>query len=285
MNSIAAGNRFSIFSFSLQIGCRRQRDPVETEIRFRDRIVHRIARFAVVPSREATGDVAGADAELHHDRCIAGFRKREGLVDEFDHPRLVDPRIHEPDRAFHGEGVGALLDNGRAFTRNPHRGRSGRRPMTPTEATLDSASEATIGSDGRLPGDGAADRVVYRCGQQWHRQPLHWHRLRYGRRVRPSGPLNRRSGPSIRCETGAPWYPPTYEIPDCSKALVMARMPSPSKYSPSPRRSISTSRAKVRSISVPRLRTWMPLRQRSAAELLLRQTILPCLVTGQPCQG
>src|SRR5687767_9340683 len=52
---------------------------------------------------------------------------------------------------------------------------------------------------------------------------------------------------SSRCDTGAPWYPPTYDTPDCSSALVTARIPSPWKVSPSPRRSDSISLVNCRS--------------------------------------
>src|SRR6185436_12558136 len=54
---------------------------------------------------------------------------------------------------------------------------------------------------------------------------------------------------SIMCDTGAPWYPPTYETPDCSSAFVTARIPSPWKVSPSPSLSFSTSSLNERSIS------------------------------------
>src|SRR2546428_6089595 len=46
---------------------------------------------------------------------------------------------------------------------------------------------------------------------------------------------------STRCEIGAPWYPETYDTPDCSSALVTARMPSPRNSSPAPSLSLATS--------------------------------------------
>jgi len=113
---------------------------------------------------ELSGDVAGAHAQLQHDRRVACLRQLKAFLDGVDDRGQVWPRIEQPHRAFHGVGVGALLDHARAFAvvlaqdderaandagRSQVRQRIGRH----------------IGADDRLPGHGAAQRIVNRGAQ------------------------------------------------------------------------------------------------------------------------
>ncbi len=116
---------------------------------------------AVVLGLELAGDVAGADAQLHHDRRVARFRQLEALLDHAHDGRQIRPRIEQPHRRFHRIGVGALLDHARAFA------------VVLAEDDHDPADDAGggevgqrvgrhIGADDRFPGHRAAQRIVDR---------------------------------------------------------------------------------------------------------------------------
>ena len=60
-------------------------------------------------------DVAGADAQLHHHRRVAGLGQLEALLHHAHHRGQVGARIHQPHRRLHGEGVRPLLDDAGAF--------------------------------------------------------------------------------------------------------------------------------------------------------------------------
>ncbi len=54
---------------------------------------------------ELAGDVAGADAQLHHHRRMARFGQLETFLDHAHDRRQIRARIDEPDRGLHGIGV------------------------------------------------------------------------------------------------------------------------------------------------------------------------------------
>ena len=155
------GEAFLDFFLLLLVGRRGQGDTPEVEGRLLQLVVGRERAGLVVLGREAAGDVAGADAELHHDRRVRGLGQLEPLLDQLDHPRVVGAGVHQPGRALHGEGVGALLDDARALA------------VILAENDQRAADDAggrdvrqrigrDIGADRRLPGDRAPDRVVDR---------------------------------------------------------------------------------------------------------------------------
>ena len=95
---------------------RRMRQPAIIEARRAGNAVLAGERGAAVGlSLELAGDVAGADAQFHHDRCVARFRELEAFLDHAHDGGKVGPRIEQPHRGFHGIGVGAFLDHARAF--------------------------------------------------------------------------------------------------------------------------------------------------------------------------
>jgi hypothetical protein len=103
--------------------------------------------------------VAGADAQLHDGRHVAGLAEREGVLDQVDHALQVGPRVEEGQRALHRIGVRALLDHAGAFAvvladddqRAAHHAR--RRQVAQRIGRH-------VGADDALPGDGAAQRVM-----------------------------------------------------------------------------------------------------------------------------
>ncbi len=125
----------------------------------------------VVLGLELAGDVAGADAQFEHHRRVARLGELEPLLDHAHDRRQIRPRIEQPYRGLHRIGVGALLDDTRAFAvilaEDDHgaadhagRGEVGQRVRR------------HIGADDRLPGDGAAQRVVDRGTEHGGRRGL-----------------------------------------------------------------------------------------------------------------
>ena len=141
---------------------RRMREPGIFETRRAgDAVAPGERRALVVLGRELAGDVAGADAQLHHDRRVARLRQLEALLHHADDGGQVGPRIEQPHRRFQRVGVGALLDHARAFAvvlaeddhhAADHAGRGKVRERVGRH----------VGADDRFPGDGAAQRIVDR---------------------------------------------------------------------------------------------------------------------------
>ncbi len=113
---------------------------------------------------ELAGDVAGADAQLDHDRGVARLRELEPLFHHAYDGRQVGPGVEQPHRGFHGIGVGALLDHARAFAvvlaqddqgAADHAGRGEVRERVGRH----------VGADDRFPGHRAAQRIVDRGAQ------------------------------------------------------------------------------------------------------------------------
>ncbi len=110
---------------------------------------------------ELAGDMAGADAQLHHHGRVARLGEREALLDHAHDRGQLGPRIEQPHRGFHGIGVGALLDHACAFA------------VVLAEDDHHAADHAGggeirervgghVGADDRLPGYRAAQWIVDR---------------------------------------------------------------------------------------------------------------------------
>ena len=110
---------------------------------------------------ELAGDVAGADAQLHHHGRVARLRELEALLDHAHDGGKIGARIEQPHRGFHGVGIGALLDHARAFAvvlaQDDHHAAD--------DAGGGEVRERVgrhVGADDRFPGHGAAQRIVDR---------------------------------------------------------------------------------------------------------------------------
>src|SRR4029077_42744 len=80
-----------------------------------DTVLARERGTAIGLGLELAGDVAGADAQLHHDWRLARLRQLEALLDHAHDGRQIGARVEQPHRRFHGIGVGALLNHARAL--------------------------------------------------------------------------------------------------------------------------------------------------------------------------
>ena len=133
------------------VEARRAVDAVEAGLR----------RGAIGLRGELAGDVAGAHAQLQHHGRVARLGQLEALLDHAHDGRQIGPRIEQPHRGLHRIGIGALLDHARALAvvlaEDDHRAadHAGRRQVRERVGRH-------IGADDRLPGDGAAQRIVDR---------------------------------------------------------------------------------------------------------------------------
>ncbi len=144
---------------------RRMRKPRIVEAgRAGDAVAPGERRALVVFRGEFAGDVTGANPQLQHHRRVGRLRQFEALLDHAHDGRKVGPWIEQPHRRLQGVGVGALLDYARAFA------------VVLAEDDQGAANDAGrgevrqrvgrhIGADDRLPGDGAAQRIVDRCAE------------------------------------------------------------------------------------------------------------------------
>ncbi len=148
----------------LQIGGRRQHDLVVVERRIFECVVARDARFAVALRGERAVHVAGADAQLEHDRRVRDLRELEAFLDHAHDRGQIRPRIEQPDLRLHREGVGALLHDRGAFAvvfaddDQCAAGDAGGRQIGERVG-------GDVGADRRFPRHRAADRIVDRCAQ------------------------------------------------------------------------------------------------------------------------
>ena len=115
----------------------------------------------IVLGDELAGDVAGAHPQVEHHRRVARLGKLKSLFDHAHDGRQIGPRIEQPDRGFHGIGVGAFLDDARALA------------VILAEHDQRAADDAgrgeirqrvggDIGADDRFPGHRAAQRIIDR---------------------------------------------------------------------------------------------------------------------------
>ena len=168
----AAGRRSSTLQPLLREDDRRMRELAIVEARRTgDAVLARIGGAPVVLGGELAGDVAGADAQLHHHRRVARLRQLEALLDHAHDGRQVGARIEQPHRGFHRVGIGALLDHARALAvvlaeddhhAADHAGRGEVRQRVGRH----------VGADDRLPGHRAAQRIVDRGAQHRGRRGL-----------------------------------------------------------------------------------------------------------------
>ena len=120
-----------------------------------------IGAALVVLGEKLAGDVAGAHAQIEHHRRVARLGQLKTFFDHVDDGRQIGPRIEQPDRGFHGVGVGALLDDAGAFAKilAEHDQRAaddaGRRQVRQRIGRH-------IGADDGFPGHRAAQRIIDR---------------------------------------------------------------------------------------------------------------------------
>ena len=151
---------------------RRMRQPRVFEARRAGDAVAAGERGAlVVLGGEFAGDMTGADAQLHHHRRVARLGQLEALLHHAHDGRQVGPRIEQPHRRLQRVGIGAFLDDAGAFAvvlaeddhhAADHAGRGEVRQRVGRH----------VGADDRLPGDGAAQRIVDRGAQHGRRRGL-----------------------------------------------------------------------------------------------------------------
>ena len=130
-----------------------------------------IGAALVVLGDELAGDVAGAHAQIEHHRRMARLGQLKGFFDHVDDGRQIRPRVEQPDRGFHGVGVGALLDDAGALAKilAEHDQRAadhaGRRQVRQRVGRH-------IGADDGLPRHGAAQRIIDRSAEHGGRGGL-----------------------------------------------------------------------------------------------------------------
>ena len=143
------GRRHAVLDlvFLLRIGRGRQADPAVVEVGVLDQGVARDERRLVVLGGEAAVHVAGADAELHHDRRVGDLGEVVGLLHQIDDQGQVGARVEQPHLRLHREGVAALLNDAGALA------------IVLAEDDQDAALDAGGGEVGeRVGGDIGADR-------------------------------------------------------------------------------------------------------------------------------
>ena len=120
--------------------------------------------FAVVLGGEFAGRMAGADAQLQHDRRVARLRQFEAFFHRAHDRWQIGARVEQPHRGFQRIGVGTLLDDAGAFaivlTQDDHGAAddAGRREVR-------QGIGSDVGADDRFPGHCAAQRIVDRCAE------------------------------------------------------------------------------------------------------------------------
>ncbi len=156
--------RQALFDFQplLREDDRRMREPAVFEPRRSlEAVLAAIGAALVILGDEFAGDVAGAHAQIQHDRRMACLGKLKSLLDHADDGRQIGARVDQPDRGFHGIGVGAFLDDAGALAviLAEHDQRAaddaGRRQIGQRVGS-------DIGADDRFPRHRAAQRIIDR---------------------------------------------------------------------------------------------------------------------------
>jgi hypothetical protein len=108
----------ALFDFQsfLREGRRRMgKPPIVEPDRSAEPVVRVVKPGFVVFGDELAGEVTGAHAQVEHDRRVAGLRQFEAFFHHTHDDRQIGPRIEQPDRRLHRVGIGAFLDDARAF--------------------------------------------------------------------------------------------------------------------------------------------------------------------------
>ncbi len=142
----------------------RKTDAGVIEIGLQNFIVLAEGGRPVVLRRKAPVHVAGADAELHDDGRARGLGQLIGLGDEVDEARVVGPRVHEPHRRLHGEGVRALLDDRGALAVILADDDDGA-ALDAGRGEVRERVRRDVGANRRFPHGRAAHRIVDRGGE------------------------------------------------------------------------------------------------------------------------
>ena len=103
------------FFLLVQVARRRQDDAVGVALGPLDRVLERECRPHIGPGLEVPVHMAGADAQLKHDRRVAGLGQLEALFHRAHDGRQIGAGIEQPDLRLHGKGVRALLHDARAL--------------------------------------------------------------------------------------------------------------------------------------------------------------------------
>ena len=108
--------------------------------------------------------MTGADAQFQHHRRVARLRQLEAGLHHAHDGGKIGPRVHEPDRRFHGIGIGALLDDARAFA--VVLAQDDQRPADHARrGEIRQRIGRHVGADDGFPGHRAAQRIVDRGAQ------------------------------------------------------------------------------------------------------------------------
>ena len=124
---------------------------------------------AVGAGDEAAVHVAGADAQIHDHRGVGRLRQLEAPFHQIGDGGEVRPRVEHPHRGLHRHRVGALLRHARALAviladhdqRAAEHARAGQ---------MGQGVGGDVGADDRLPGHGAARRIVDRGAEHGRRR-------------------------------------------------------------------------------------------------------------------
>jgi hypothetical protein len=162
LGDVALRSRNALLDLQLLVaeGDRRVRQAHVVEARgLVDERMGALQRRQVVLGHEAATHMAGADAQFHHRRHVAGFAERKGVFDAAHHVGQVGARVEQRQRALQRVRMCAFLDDAGAFavvfTHDDERAaqHAGRRQVAQRVGRH-------VGADDALPGDGAAQRVV-----------------------------------------------------------------------------------------------------------------------------
>ncbi|MBC7938217.1 MAG: hypothetical protein H7Z19_00395 [Chitinophagaceae bacterium] len=153
-----------LFLFVHEAG-RRQHDAADITLRMVQRVFQRKARALVGAGGELAVHMAGADAQLHHHRRVAGFRELETLLDGRHHAGQVGAWVQQPDLRLHRKRVAAFLHDRRTFA-VVFADDDQRAASDTARGQVGQCVRRDVGAHRGLEGDGAAQRVVHRRGQR-----------------------------------------------------------------------------------------------------------------------
>ncbi len=108
---------------------------------------------------------------MQHDRSGRCFGQFKTLLHHVRHVVQFGPGVEQPHLGFHGEGVGAFLHDGRAFT-VVLPDDDERAALDPGGSDVSQGIRGHVGADGGFPGHRAAQRVIDGGGQHGGRRGL-----------------------------------------------------------------------------------------------------------------